>query len=211
MPTCYFGNFENAWTSPSKIIVPICRKLSCLPECKKSTSSITCFLRYCKEIANLLFWVIWASLATHLKWYYELKKPLMFICGQKINFILHVFLKILQRYCKLVILGTLGIPGTHTQIVTNQFVEKFRLFGGKKSTSSPHVFLEILQRCNCKLVILGTLGIPGYAHPKWQYQLKVGLAPSEKISFYLLQWKPFRNDEKSFLFHLKCSFRSQDI
>ena len=23
------------------------------------------FLRYCKEIANLLFWVIWACLATH--------------------------------------------------------------------------------------------------------------------------------------------------
>ena len=24
-------------------------------------------------------------------------------------------------------------------------------------------------------------------------------------------WKPFKNDEKSFLFHLKSSFRSQDI
>ena len=76
----------------------------------------------------------------------------MFICGQKFNFILHVFLKILQRYCKLVILGTLGIPGTHTQIVTNQFVETFRLFGGKKSTSSPMFFWRY-----CKDVIANLL------------------------------------------------------
>ena len=36
---------------------------------------------------------------------------LAFICWQKINLILHVFFEILQRYCKLVIFGTLGIPG----------------------------------------------------------------------------------------------------
>ena len=28
---------------------------------------------------------------------------------------------------------------------------------------------------------------------------------------YLLHWKPFKSDEKRFLFHLKSSFRSQDI
>ena len=31
---------------------------------------------------------------------------------------------------------------------------------------------------------------------------------SEKI---LVNWKPFKNEEKCFLFHLKGSFRSQDI
>ena len=30
------------------------------------------------------------------------------------------------------------------------------------------------------------------------------------ILCYLLHWKPFKNDEKCFLFHLKSSFRSQD-
>ena len=35
---------------------------------------------------------------------------------------------------------------------------------------------------------------------------KVGLSPSKKNLFYLLQWKPFKNDEKSFLFHLKALF-----
>ena len=32
----------------------------------------------------------------------------------------------------------------------------------------------------------------------------------KKLS-YLVDWKPFKNDEKSFLFDLKGSFRSQDI
>ena len=31
---------------------------------KKATSSLISFLGYCKEIAHLLFWVIWAYLAT---------------------------------------------------------------------------------------------------------------------------------------------------
>ena len=33
----------------------------------------------------------------------------------------------------------------------------------------------------------------------------------EKSCFYLLQWKPFKNDEKCFLFHAKSFFRSKDI
>ena len=32
----------------------------------------------------------------------------------------------------------------------------------------------------------------------------------KKKSFYLLQWKPFKNNETCFLFHLKSSFHSQD-
>ena len=40
---------------------------------------------------------------------------------------------------------------------------------------------------------------------------KVGLSTFKKKMFYLLQWKPFKNDKKCFLFHLKSSFRSQDI
>ena len=35
----------------------------------------------------------------------------MLVYMQKINFITHFFLKILQRNSKLVILGNLGIPG----------------------------------------------------------------------------------------------------
>ena len=89
-----------------KIILSNCSKLSCLSVCKKSTSSFNS-LRYRKEIANLLFSVNWACLATHT--YNDdsnLKKPFTFICRQKIKFILHVFL---ERYCKLIVLGTLDM------------------------------------------------------------------------------------------------------
>ena len=40
---------------------------------------------------------------------------------------------------------------------------------------------------------------------------KIGLSPSKQNSFYFLQWKSFKNDEKCFLFYLKSSFGSQDI
>ena len=39
---------------------------------------------------------------------------------------------------------------------------------------------------------------------------KVGLPPSKKLC-YLLDWKPFKNGEKCFLFHLKSFFRSKDV
>ena len=85
-----------------KIIVSICSKFSCLPACKKSTSSFTFYLRYCREMANVLFWVNWACLAKHTFDNYQ---------QGKINSILYVFLEILQRYYKVVVLGALGMPG----------------------------------------------------------------------------------------------------
>ena len=42
-------------------------------------------------------------------------------------------------------------------------------------------------------------------------RFKAGLSPSKNISFYFLQRKPFKNDEKCFLFHFERFFRSQDI
>ena len=42
-------------------------------------------------------------------------------------------------------------------------------------------------------------------------KIKVGLLPSKKDLFYLLEWKSFKNYEKLFLFHPKSSFHAQDI
>ena len=42
--------------------------------------------------------------------------------------------------------------------------------------------------------------------PHWHGDIKVGLSPSKKFCFIC-----FKNDEKCFWFHLKSSFRSQDI
>ena len=41
--------------------------------------------------------------------------------------------------------------------------------------------------------------------------LTVGLSPSKKKLFYVLQWKYFKNDEKCFIIHLKSPFCSQFI
>ena len=42
-------------------------------------------------------------------------------------------------------------------------------------------------------------------------EVKVGLSPSKNFLLYLLHWKPFKKDEKCFLFHLKSPSGSQDI
>ena len=42
-------------------------------------------------------------------------------------------------------------------------------------------------------------------------KVEVGISPSQKKMCYLLDWKPFKNDEKSFFFRLKSYFCSQDI
>ena len=39
-----------------KVLKSTCKKLWCLSSFKKSTSSLTSFTRYCKDIANFLFW-----------------------------------------------------------------------------------------------------------------------------------------------------------
>ena len=61
----------------------------------------------------------------HIHLYHNiiLKKPLIFICK---NFILYIFLKILQRYCKLIILGALEMPGfAHLRKIVSTFVRTF--------------------------------------------------------------------------------------
>ena len=65
--TCYTEYFQNAWSSPSIMIVSPCRKLWCLSACKKSTSSLTYLLRYCKDITNLLLWELWECLTILIK------------------------------------------------------------------------------------------------------------------------------------------------
>ena len=64
----------------------------------------------------------------------------------KINFILHVFLEILRKYCKLVILGALGMPGYAHLKYYYQLVEASLYINWQKINFIPHVFMEILLR-----------------------------------------------------------------
>ena len=58
---------------------------------------LTFFLRYYKDIVNLMFWVHWVCLDTQIQSdTINLQKTLVFICRQKINFTTMLF----WRYCK---------------------------------------------------------------------------------------------------------------
>ena len=54
-------------------------------------------------------------------------------------------------------------------------------------------------------------------HFSFFFKIKIKLYYSQTLTFqkkkliYLLQWKPFKNNQKCFLFHLKSSPRFQDI
>ena len=75
-----------------------------------------------------------------------MKKPLTLICRQKIKIILHIFLEILQRYCELIVLGTLSMPGYTNPKWYYQLVANFRGHLQAKNQLQPYAFLEILQR-----------------------------------------------------------------
>ena len=124
-------------TNPIKTIVSICSMLSCLSASKKSTSSFIYSLQYCREIANLLFYSVCACLATHLKWQYHFEETLRFISRQKMNFI---FFAVLQTYCKLVVLGSFGMPSQTNPKWYYQLVENLCLSAGKETTSSLMLF-----------------------------------------------------------------------
>ena len=52
LPISYFGYFGQVWSLANL------QKLRCLSACKKMNSISTFFFRYCKDIPNLLLWVL---------------------------------------------------------------------------------------------------------------------------------------------------------
>ena len=137
-----------------KVLKSTCRKPSCLSACKKSASSLTSFLRYCKEIANLLFWVLYASLVTHTQNDSIIsQKTFAFICRQKNHLIPHVFLEILQRYANFLFCVLWACLDMHTQNgnISLQKVSMFLYMA--KINFNIHFFLEILHfKESCTLI-----------------------------------------------------------
>ena len=81
---------------------------------------------------------------------------------QKLTTSLTSFFEIMQKHCKLVILGNLFLLGyTHV-----------KWYQQGKINIILHVLLEILQRYY-KLVILGSLGMPSHSHVRWYWQTKI--------------------------------------
>ena len=48
------GYFGHPWPNPSKIILSICKRLSCLSTCKTSAPQLNSFLSYCKRHCILI-------------------------------------------------------------------------------------------------------------------------------------------------------------
>ena len=138
-----------------KIIVSIWRKLSCLSVCKKSTSSLTFFLRYCMQTV-LIKVSIWRNLCLS--------------AGKKSTSPFPFFL----RYCKLVILGTLGMPGyTHPKWYY-QLVKNFCVYL-QKINFIPKVFLKY-----CKDIQTSYFGY--FGHP-WLRTSKMIVSTCRKLRY----------------------------
>ena len=92
-------------------------------------------MTYCKDIANFLFWELWECLIIPIKIHsINLLEFFMLMCMQKINSITQFFLKILQRNSKLVILGTLGMPGYTPKMILTIWSKLLCLSAQKKTT-----------------------------------------------------------------------------
>ena len=171
--TCYFQYFENAWLCPSIMMVLLYRELWC-PKCWNQLVAIICmqkinlisnfFLRYCKDIAILLFWELWTSSFT----------PSLRYCKDIVNLLFWVLCACLA---------------THTQSDTINLWKTFVFISRQKINVIIHAFLEILQICK---LILGTLGMPGYKPPNCWYRLvedfDVYLHAKNKLHHSLLSW-----------------------
>ena len=96
LQTFHSGYFRHALLWPVKAILSAYRK-SCL--------SPTSFLKYYKDLVNLLFWVLWVCLATSTENNSSnLWDNLMFICKLQINLTTQFFLEILhfKESCNLI-------------------------------------------------------------------------------------------------------------
>ena len=157
LQACQSGNSGNAWPSPSKIILSICRKLSYLYACNKSTSSLTFFLWYCKEIENLLFWVL-LECPTTPKLIVSIWRNLW--CS--FHFPWHIA-NMLQIWYS----GYFGQAWLHTPKMILAPCRKLSHFylQAKEPLHFPCFSRDITKIC--KLPILGTLGMSGCARPRW--------------------------------------------
>ena len=70
----------------------------------------------------------------------------------------------METYCKLFILGTLGVPGYVHPKWYYQLVENFNVYLQARKQLRRLCFSENIVKI-CKLLILDNLGKPGYTHP----------------------------------------------
>ena len=116
--------------------------------------SIVNSLRHCKGIPNLLYWVLWAWLATHI--YNDsinLKKPWCLSVGKKSTSTFTFSLRYCKDIAKLIFWVFWSCFNSHTQCDNINLQKTFVFIYREKINYIPNVFLDILQRY-AKLYVL---------------------------------------------------------
>ena len=121
----------------------------------------------------------------------------MLTCMQKINFVIHFSLKILQRNIKLFVSSNLGMSGHTHQRWQYHFEKTFDNYQQGKINSILYIFLKILQRYY-KVVVLGALRMPGHAQPKWYDQLVENICVYLKVKYQFLFWRYYKDIQTYF-------------
>ena len=124
---------------PLNLLMFICRQ--------NINSSFMFFCRCCKDIANLLFWVLWACLATHTQSDTINLQKTQSTQNKKFVYLCHIFVN--MRGIKLIFC---------LQLNTKVYLQ------AKNQLHPPCVSDDIGKICE---LIFGTLGMSGYAHPKY--------------------------------------------
>ena len=109
--------------------------------------------------------------------------------AKKNNFILHVFLEILQRYCKLVVFGTLGLSGYAPPKWYCCLVRNFCVYLQAKNQLHPPCFCVDIAKI-CKL-ILDILSMPVSTHPNdsitlWETSIFICIQKINCINHFFL-------------------------
>ena len=103
LKTYYFGYFGYVWPLPSKTIIPTYLRLLCL--------------RYCKDIANFLFWELWKYFKIPIKKTASVCRShsCLFACKNPTSSLTSFIILLLQWNSKLVFWwAVLAILTTHT-------------------------------------------------------------------------------------------------
>ena len=129
-----------------KVLKSTCRKLWCLSACKKSTSSLTSFLRYCKDIANLLFWELWECLTIPIKIIVSICSMLSCLSASKKSTSSFIyFLQYCREIANLLFWSICACLATHLKW-QNHFEETFEVYQQAKNQLHPSHFLFDIRK-----------------------------------------------------------------
>ena len=137
-------------------------------------------------------------------------EDIMFKCVVPTTFIHEKFTYVQQT---VTLSNNIKIRKSHLEIEDKQIRHHYQNISRKwkvkdKHNTTPSLMWCIVKKCSRLFEYLEEM----YVMPTWKvWNLKFGLSTSKKVSIIYFNKKPFKNDEKCFLFHFKSFCRSRDV